>query len=455
MSENSREKPGSEVREVDWLLFGADWLVTCDQGMSRFQDGAVAIEDDRIAAVGKSAEIRSAFLGREEIDLSGHLLMPGLVNTHTHAAMSLFRGMADDLPLRQWLEEAIFPAEAQFINSDSAYTGTLLASLEMLRGGTTTFCDGYFFEESAARAADLSGMRAIMGQGILDFPTPDQPDPALSRRTAESFLASFPNFTGRVRPSIFCHAPYTCGPETLRWAKGICRHNDILFQTHLSETSEEVEEIKSRYGRRPAMHLESLGILDELTLCIHAIWLGELEIQALARHRASISHCPEGSMKLGSGTAPISVLASAGVKVGLGTDGCASNNDLDLFSEMDVAAKLHKVIDGNPLASPAALVLEMATRGGAAAIGLSKETGSLETGKKADLIAVDINQPHLVPLYDPVSHIVYSARRSDVRFVWIDGKQVVSDARVLTIDEADVLAEANRISAQIKSRTKS
>lgn len=451
MSENSPNRsPADAPREVDWLLFNADWLVTCDLDMHRHRRGAVAIDHGTLTGVGSTDDIRRAFRGRKEIDLSGHILMPGLINTHTHAAMSLFRGLADDMRLQEWLEKVIFPTEAAFVKSDTVYTGTLLAVLEMLKGGTTTFCDGYFHEAAAARAARAGGIRAVMGQGIVDFPTPDQPDPGRARETADAFLSSFGSFAGRVRPSLFCHAAYTCSPATLQWVKQLCRENTILFQTHLAETSAETEEISRRYGARPAGHLEALGLLDELTLCAHGIWLSAAEIKVLSTLGTSVSHCPESNMKLASGIAPISRLIAEGVRVGLGTDGCASNNDLDLFSEMNTAAKLHKVFERDPLACPAPVALSMATLWGAAALGLAHLTGSLEVGKKADLIAVDINQPHLAPLYDPISHIVYSARRSDVRHVWVDGEQVVEEGTVLSINEAEVLAEANRLGTFIR-----
>ncbi len=450
MSGNSpKKREGEQVREVDWLLFDADWLVACDSAMNRFRSGAVAIEGDRIAAAGPSGEMRSLFRGRAEVDLSGYLLMPGLTNTHTHAAMSLFRGAGDDLPLSKWLEQIIFPLENAFVNPDSVYLGTLLSTVEMLKSGTTSFCDGYFFEESAARAAVHSGIRAVMGQGILDFPTPDLPDPMNFQSRAEAFLSKFPAQTDRVRPSLFCHAPYTCGPETLKRVKELCRSLKILFQTHLSETAGEIDEIIKKYGRRPGMHLDSLGVLDELTLCAHGIWLSKDEILSIAKSGASVSHCPESAMKLGSGVAPIPDMISSGVKVGLGTDGCASNNDLDLFSEMGFAAKIHKVFRKDPLACPAEQALGMATLGGASALGLQNEIGSIEPGKKADLIALSLDQPHLTPLYDPVSHIVYAARGSDVRFVWVDGRQIVKDGRLLTVDETEVISEAKRMGLDI------
>ncbi len=444
-----RTKSTEPSRLVDWLLLNADWLLACDAEMSLRRRGGVAIEGERIAALGDSADLRAKFRGRSEIDLTGYLVMPGLINTHTHAAMSLFRGLADDLPLREWLEEAVFPAESAFINPDTVYAGTLLSALEMLKGGVTTFCDGYFFEESAARAAREAGMRAVMGQGIIDFPAPDQPDPKRSRQRAEAFLDSFTNFSGRVRPSLFCHAPYTCGPETLKWVKAMCREHRILFQTHLSETAGEVENLTAKYGRRPALYLESLGVLDEFSLCAHGVWLSEGETAALARTGACVAHCPESNMKLGSGVAPVPLLAAQGVKLGLGTDGCASNNDQDLFSEMDTAAKLHKVFGNDPLACPAQQVLKMATMGGATVLGLGEETGSLEAGKKADVIALRLDRPHLIPLYDPVSHLVYCANRSDVRFVWVDGRQLVADGVATGLDEREIIAEVNRIAHKI------
>ncbi|MDR3556436.1 MAG: amidohydrolase [Syntrophobacteraceae bacterium] len=445
----SRSSLLAPQREVDWLLFNADWLVTCDPAMSRCGPGAVAIDDKLIAAAGPSDEIRRLFRGRKEIDLSGYLLMPGLINTHTHAAMSLFRGLADDLPLNKWLVENIFPLENVFLSPDSVYLGTLLAAVEMLKGGTTCFCDGYFFEGSAARACIKAGIRAVLGQGIIDFPSPDAPDPAAAQALAEAFLRDFPTRSGRIHPSLFCHAPYTCSPQTLKRTKELCRANKILFQTHLSETREEVATVIKQYGLRPAMHLDALGVLDELTLCSHAIWLTEEEIRLIANSGAAISHCPESNMKLGSGIASLPELAALGVKIGLGTDGCASNNDLDLFSEAGFAARLHKVFRNDALACPAEMALRMATTGGARALGLQEEIGSIQPGKKADLVALHLDQPHLTPLYDPVSHIVYAARGSDVRFVWVDGRLVVKDRQVLTVNEAGLISETKRMGNRI------
>lgn len=443
------ERGRASGREVDLLLTDAEWVLTGDDALSAIPSGAVAIDGDTLVAVGPSEDIRSRFKGRNEMRLSGCLVAPGLVNTHGHAAMSCFRGLSDDLPLERWLTEVIFPAEASHVTPEFVYHGTLLSCVEMLKGGTTTFCDGYFFEEEAARAARESGIRAVLGQGILDFPTPDQPDPSRSRERAETFLRSFPSTSGRVRPSLFCHSVFTCAPDTLKWAKSLCREHGILFQIHLSETAIEVEQVLGRYGARPVRHLDGLGILDDRTLCAHAVWLDREEIEILSARGVGVSHNEESNMKLASGIAPVPQLIAAGVRVGLGTDGCASNNDLDLFSEMDMVAKTHKAFAGDPEICAAADVLRMATGWGASVLFRDDRIGRLAPGAKADLIAIDLDQPHLTPLYDPISHLVYAAGAGDVRHVWVDGRHVVADGTILTVDEQQVMREARRIAAKI------
>jgi 5-methylthioadenosine/S-adenosylhomocysteine deaminase len=441
-------------RRVDLLLTNISWLVTCDEDMRCFRSGALAVDNSKLIAVGPTDWVQRRFCSRLQEDLSGFLVLPGLINTHTHAAMSCFRGIADDLPLLSWLQDVIFPAEAANVNPELVYWGTLLACVEMLKNGVTTFCDGYFFEESAVNAALDCGIRAILGQGMLDFPTPDEPDPLRSRDRVEAFLSSFPCHAARLRPSIFCHTPYTCGPETLQWAKSLCRDHDVLFQIHLSETAAEVKEIVSQYGERPSSYLNRLGILDNRTLVSHAVWLDSQEIELLASNKVRVSHNAESNMKLASGVAPVPQMLLQGIKIGLGTDGCASNNNLDLFSEMGKVAKLHKVICRDPVVCPASQVLGMATRDGAVALGWDDRIGSLEVGKRADFIAIDLNQPHLTPLYDPVSHIVYAVKGSDVRHVWIDGKPVVRDRRVLTSDECRVVKEVKTLSNKIKHQSR-
>lgn len=447
-SSNHSERDIS-LREVDWLLTNVDWVVTCDRSMSCIKQGAVAIDGKSLAAVGPTKEIEAAFRGRQVLDLAGHLVLPGLINTHTHGAMSCLRGLGDDLPLERWLHEIIFPAEAKHVDAEFVYWGSLLAAVEMLQNGVTTFCDGYFYEESAARAAHEAGIRAVLGQGILDFPSPDQPDPELSRDRAEEFLESFPRNDDRLRPSLFCHAPYTCGAETLQWVKELCRQHGIIFQMHLSETAGEVAELTRRHNSSPVSYLDRLGILDKDTLCAHAVWLKPDEIEILAERRVGISHNAESNMKLASGVAPVPEMLKAGITVGIGTDSCASNNDLDLFSEMDKVAKLHKVVQLDPIVCAAPQVLQMATRGGAAVLGWDNQIGSLEVGKRADLIAIDLQQPHLTPLYDPVSHLVYAVKGSDVRHVWVNGCKLVSHGNLQTLDVSEVIARVRRVAEKI------
>ncbi|MCE5244250.1 MAG: amidohydrolase [Syntrophobacteraceae bacterium] len=435
---------------MDWVFRRVSWLVTCDDTMRCIPDGALAVDGGTLAAVGTTEEILQRFRGRRDTDLSGYLVLPGLVNAHVHGAMSCFRGLGDDLPLMQWLTEVIFPAEAAHANPDMVYWGTLLSIVEMLKNGVTTFCDGYFHEEDAARAARDSGIRAVLGQGIVDFPAPGIPDPGRARERAEAFLEAFPAGVPTLRPSLFCHAPYTCSAETMRWVKDLCRERGILFQIHLSETAGEVEELTARHGMSPAFLLDRLGILDPGTLCAHANWLDTSEIALLARRGAGVAHNPESNMKLAAGVAPVPEMLAAGVNVGLGTDGCASNNDLDLFGEMDRAAKLHKAFRRDPVVCPARRVLWMATRGGAKAVGWADGIGSLEAGKKADFAAIDLKQPHLTPLYDPVSHLVYAVKGSDVRHVWIEGRQTVCDGKVQGLEEEAVMKEVRRIAASIR-----
>ncbi len=444
----ARDSAAAAPQTVDWVLYGAEWLVTCSADGECLRDGAVAMDQGVLVGVGKTAAIRERFRGREEIALPGHLLMPGLVNAHTHAAMSVFRGLADDLALDRWLHDVIFPAESAAVGPEMVYWGTVLSCLEMLQNGITTFCDGYFFEEEAARAVLDSGMRAVLGQGILDFPSPDEPDPSKARERAERFLEAFPG-SDRLRPSLFCHAPYTCGAQTLQWTKDLCRQQSILFQIHLSETAAETQRILDQTGTRPVHYLDTLGLLDADTLCAHGVWLDGPEIERLAARSVRIAHNPESNMKLASGVAPVPERRAAAVCVGLGTDGAASNNDLDMFSEMDRAAKLHKVFGGDPTRAPAGEVLAMATLDGARAIGWGHAIGSLEIGKQADVVALDLRQPHLTPCYDPVSTLVYCARGSDVRHVWVKGCRLLKDRNACRIRWDELLSALRRVVARV------
>jgi len=432
------------------LLVTADYVLTLNQEKRVVENGAVAITGDSIVAVDRASVLRDKTEAREILDASGCLVMPGLINLHTHAAMTCFRGLADDIPHQEWLYEHIFPAEAHHVSEEMVYWGTMLAIVEMIKSGTTTFCDGYFCEDGAARAVAASKIRAILAQGVIDFAAPGVPDPGINVKAAEAFVFRWQDKSPNLIPSIFCHSPYTCSPETLISAKEVCRQHGVLFQIHLAEGMSEVEEIQKRYGRRPAEHLSSLGLLDTETLCHHSVWVTDREIELLAQSGVGVSHNPESNMKLASGVAPVPKMLANGINLGLGTDGCASNNNLDMFQEMDTAAKLHKVHWGDPTLCSATQVVAMASYGGASALGLSGKLGSLEPGKKADIITIDLNQPHLTPMYEPCSHLVYAARGADVRDVIIDGRMVMRQRQLVDMDEKEVMAKVREIADNIR-----
>jgi 5-methylthioadenosine/S-adenosylhomocysteine deaminase len=336
--------------------------------------------------------------------------------------MSMFRGLADDLPLDVWLNEHIFPAEARNINPESVAQWTAHSCREMLAGGITTCCDGYFLESHAAKAMADSGIRAVAGQGVIDFPAPGVPDPSNNIGHAKDFIEKTGNLSPRISPSIFCHSPYTCSKQTLVAGKNLARDKGVLFQIHTAETRAEPGMIKENTGLSVIAYLDSLGILDPETLLIHCVWLDENDIGIIAKRGCGVIHCPESNMKLASGVAPVPDMVAAGLTVGLGTDGCASNNDQDMFSEMDTAAKLHKAVRLDPCVMDARTCLKMATIDGAKALGLGDVTGSIGPGKAADIIVVDTTGLHMTPMHDPYSGLVYAARASDVFWVMVDGK---------------------------------
>jgi 5-methylthioadenosine/S-adenosylhomocysteine deaminase len=328
-----------------------------------------------------------------------------------------------------------------------------MACAEMILSGTTTCCDGYFFEDDVASAIYESGIRGVLGQGIVDFPAPGVPDPSDNIKNALGYVEKWQGVSPLITPSIFCHSPYTCSEATLKKAKAVSDSKLLLFQIHAAETKSEYVRIQTDQHTTPVKYLERIGVLDKNTLMVHGIWLDDDDIEIISKRRSTVSHNPQSNMKLASGIAPVPSLLTAGVTVGLGTDGCASNNDLDLFREMDTAAKLHKVNLMDPTVMDAKTVLKMATIDGAKAIGLDKHIGSLEPGKQADIIIVDADTPHLVPMYEPVSHLVYTAQGSDVRDVMVDGKILVRNKNLLTIDLEDILERVTRFSRSIKKRS--
>ncbi|OQX11840.1 MAG: S-adenosylhomocysteine deaminase [Desulfobulbaceae bacterium A2] len=435
-----------EVRRI----VGASWLLTQDKQGSILRDAGVAIAGETIAAVAPLTELRQRYPAAELLYEPQGLVMPGLINTHTHAAMSCLRGLADDLPLMRWLTEYIFPVERK-LTAALVYDATMLSICEMIRSGTTSFCDMYLFAKEVARAADQAGMRAWVGEVLYDFPSPNYGELENGFRYTEELFDAWgghPLVTVTADP----HAIYTCAPELLKRLGRIADARQALYVIHLAETRDEVQGCRERHGTTPVRYLDGLGLLGERTLAVHCVVLEPEEIELLARRGVKVAHCMESNLKLASGEAPVPELLDAGVTVGLGTDGSASNNDVDMFGEMGSVGKIHKVVRLDPTVMPAQTVLHAATMGGAVALGAGDRIGSLEAGKKADFIVLDLDQPHLTPMYHPVSHLVYAARGGDVKHSFINGRQVMHDRRLLTLDEADILARMRAMADEIQAR---
>lgn len=419
-----------------------------DQG-TVIPDGAVAVRAGRIEAVGPSSDLKNRFGPERLLDATGCVVLPGLVNAHTHVAMTLFRGLADDLPLMDWLQQHIFPAESR-LNESWVYWGALLGCAEMILSGTTAFCDMYLFEHKVAQAAKEAGMRALVGEVLYDFPSPHYGPVENGLRFTEDLILQWKD-DPLIRVAVEPHAPYTCSPDLYRRCFALARKHDVPMVTHLSENSAEVREVRARYGRRPVAHLAALGVLHDRLIADHCVDLDERDMDLLAQHRVIVAHNPESNLKLASGFAPVPALLRRGVSVALGTDGCASNNNLDLFGEMGTCAKIHKAAAMDPTVMPADTVLRMATRHGAKALGLEDVIGQIRPGFAADLIVVDFSAPHLTPVYDPISHLVYAAKGSDVRHSLIGGRVVMENRRLTTIDLERVTAEVRAIAHTLRS----
>jgi len=427
-------------------------VLTLDAYNTVFEDGAVLVGGDSIIAVGERAALAAEHPEVAQLIQPHGLVMPGLINSHTHAAMSCFRGLADDLPLMTWLGEYIFPAEAG-LDGETVYWSSLLSMAEMIKSGTTSFCDMYLFAGDVAKAAADCGMRAWLGEVLYDFPSPNYGPPEKGIACLEELFdvcRSHPLITITVDP----HAVYTCAPDLLKRLKAVADEHDALYVIHLSETRDEVAGCLEKYGKTPVRHLDSLGLLDSRVVADHCVVLDEEEIALLAARGVRVAHCPESNMKLASGVAPVPELLAAGVTVGLGTDGAASNNDVDLFGEMDSAAKLHKVHRLDPTVMSAETTLNLATMGGAKLLGAEKLVGSLEPGKKADIIVLDLNKPHLTPMYNIPSLLVYAATGADVVHSLINGRLVMRDRRLTTIDEETVMDRVTGIGKRIAGRVR-
>ncbi len=425
-------------------------VVTMDGAGRVIADGAVAVDGSDIVAVDTTAAIERQYRGTETLNAGGQVVMPGLVNTHTHAPMVLFRGLADDLALMEWLTKYIFPSEAKTVSPEFVRAGTRLAALEMIQSGTTTYTDMYYFEEEIAKETRAAGLRGVLGQTVIQFPVADAKTPADALKRAEAFITAFKG-DPLITPAVAPHAMYTLDGPTLMAARGLATRHGVPTLIHLAETRDEVKTAQDRFKASPVGYLDQLGFLGPGVLAAHGVWVSEPEIATLRQRGVGVSHNPESNMKLASGTAPVPGYLAAGVALGLGTDGAASNTDLDRFEAMRVASLLHKLQSNDPRAVGARTALEMATIGGARALGMADRIGSLEPGKRADLIVVGMTSARQTPMYDPISHLVYTTRGDDVRTTIVQGKVLMRDRAVLTLNEGSVLAEARGWAEKVRA----
>lgn len=430
------------------LLVTGGWVMAMDEAGTVIENGAVAAENGRIVALGEAEELAARFPDARRLSAEGGVILPGLINAHTHVPMTLFRGLADDLPLMRWLQEVIFPAEARFVDEAMVRAGTRLACLEMIRGGTTTLVDMYYFEDAIAEEIDACGLRGVLGQTLIDFPAPDFKTWESAVAGARSFLQRWQDHE-RITPAVAPHAVYTVSAEHLAEADALAAEFSAPVLIHLAEHASEIETVAERLEDRPVRFLDGLGLLGDRVVAAHMVLPTEEEIGLLAARGVGVSHCPQSNMKLGAGVAPVPAMLAAGVDVGLGTDGPASNNDLDMWEEIDGVAKLHKLAQRDATLISARQALEMATLGGARSLDMADEIGSLEVGKRADWIVVGLDGAHQQPLYDLESVLVYSTKAADVRSVVVEGQVLMEDGRLLTVDRDQVIAEAARWAERI------
>jgi 5-methylthioadenosine/S-adenosylhomocysteine deaminase len=425
-------------------------VVTMDANGRVLQSGAVAIDGANIVAVDTADAVRARFSARETIDARGGVILPGLVNSHTHAPMVLYRGLADDLALQEWLEKYIFPAEAKTVSPEFVRIGTRLAALEMIQSGTTTYADMYYFEDDIARETKAAGLRAVLGQTIIQFPVADAKTPAEGLARAERFITGWRN-DPLITPAVAPHAMYTLDGPTLKAARALSVKYSVPTLIHVAETENEAQVAQARGKASPVEYLDSLGFLGPGVVAAHGVWVSDHEMMLLKLRGVGVAHNPGSNMKLASGTAPVPAYLKAGVSVGLGTDGAASSNDLDMFQAMRLAALLHKVESMDPRVASAKEVLEMATIGGARVLGLGNQIGSLEIGKRADVIVVSMAGARQTPMFDPVSHLVYVAHGGDVRSTVVNGRVLMRDRAMMTLNEQLVLRDARAMAEKARA----
>jgi 5-methylthioadenosine/S-adenosylhomocysteine deaminase len=425
-------------------------IVSMDASNRVIQGGAVAIDGSDIVAVDTAAAIGRQFRGRTTIDARGQVVLPGLINTHTHAPMVLYRGLADDLALMEWLEKYIFPAEAKTVSPEFVRAGTRLAALEMIQSGTTAYADMYYFEEEIAKETRAAGLRGVLGQTIIQFPVADAKTPAEGLARAEKFITAFKG-DPLITPAVAPHAMYTLDAGSLKAARALAQKHGVPTIIHLAETLDESKNSQTEHKASPVGYLETLGFLGPGVLAAHGVWVSDKEIALLKSRGVGVAHNPESNMKLASGTAPVPAYLRADMALGLGTDGAASNNDLDMFEAMRTASLLHKLQSGDPRVVSAREALEMATIRGARALGMERQIGSLETGKRGDLIIVSMRGARQTPLYDPISHLVYVSRGDDVQTMVVHGKVLMRDRKVLTLNEAAILKESQEWAQKVRA----
>ncbi|HDQ04406.1 MAG TPA: amidohydrolase [Deltaproteobacteria bacterium] len=440
------------MRKVDMIITGGKALLM-DEQSSQLENAAVAIDKGNIVAVGKREDITREYRAEKTMDAENSLIMPGLINCHTHAPMTCFRGIADDLELMDWLNNYIFPAEAKNVNQNLAYWGTMLACAEMIKSGTTTFKDMYIFEDETAHAAKEAGMRCLVGEVLFDFPSPNVKTPEEGLNYTRMLLEKWQD-DPLVNIIVEPHALYTCSTALLTKAKKLADEFNAPVGIHLLENKAEREQLEEKFGKGAVSFLKDIGYLDDKFIAFHCVCLNDDDINLFAQYKCKIAHNPASNMKLASGIAPVPDMLKSGVTVGLGTDGCASNNNLDMIKDMSLAAKLHKVARLDPTVMDAQTVVRMATIEGAKVLGMENITGSLEVGKKADIIIIGLNKPHLTPLYNEYSHLVYAASGADVDTAIINGNVVMENRQLLTIDENEVMQKVREIALGIKESLK-
>jgi len=428
-------------RSVDLLILGGT-VVTMDANRRVLEDGGIAISAGRIVAIGPRVEIERGYQSQTTIDAKGKLITPGLINGHTHIPMVLFRGLADDLDLQDWLTKYIFPAEAKNVSEEFVRVGTRLGLAEMIRGGTTTYCDMYYFEDAIADETSKAGVRGVLGETVIDFPVADNKTNADAMAYVEKFVKRWQG-NDLIVPAIAPHAPYTVSEEHLRAARAFSDRTGAPIVTHVSETKKELEDSLKAKNGSPVQFLERIGFLNDKGIAAHMVWPQGDDLETLKRRGVGVIHNPQSNMKLASGVAPVPKMLAEGLLVGLGTDGAASNNDLNIWEEMDTVAKLHKVFSGDPKIISALQAFELATIRGAQALHLDKEIGSLETGKRADLLLIERDSLNQTPMYNLYSDLVYATKANDVETVIINGRIVMRDCKLLTLDEPTIKKDAS------------